>query len=372
MKILILCTSPDLGGLELYAEQTARFLERREHECHLALLDEGKLASRCEPGEFPTLHLGAHSHMLPLRSAVRLARYLARERIELIHMHWGKDLNLAALALVLLRLARWGRRGPRLLYTRHMGIQRSKKDPYHRFAFRQVDRFLAVSELVLRGARKHLPLAADKIDLLYPGVALEGASARESADSPAPPSAPLRVGMVGRIQEGKGQHLLVEALHALAEQGIDAHATFVGHSMGDDYMQELERSTAALGLTERVSFLGFVENPTRMMPEFDVVVLLTDCETFGLVLVEAMRCGVAVIGTDAGGVPEIIQHESTGLLVPPRDSAALTRELARLHRDADLRQRLAQAGKERADRMFDRETQYAKLESAMSDLVAAR
>ena len=99
---------------------------------------------------------------------------------------------------------------------------------------------------------------------------------------------------------------------------------------------------------------------------FDVVVLLTYCETFGLVLVEAMRAGVAVIGTDAGGVPEIIEHNKTGLLIPPGDTGTLADELVKLYDDADLKSRLARAGKNRADREFNSELHFNKLEQLLT------
>ncbi len=97
------------------------------------------------------------------------------------------------------------------------------------------------------------------------------------------------------------------------------------------------------------------------MSAFDVVVLATKQETFGLVLIEAMRNGVAVIGTNAGGVPEIIDDGKTGLLIEPDDAAGLEQCLLRLIQDAQLRESLAKVGKQKADQMFSQEQHYNRL-----------
>jgi len=131
--------------------------------------------------------------------------------------------------------------------------------------------------------------------------------------------------------------------------------------MDQDYFDGLTRQIASAGLSERVRYLGFHDNPPAVMGCFDVVVLASEAETFGLVLIEAMRAGTAVIGTDAGGVPEIITHEHTGLLVPPGDAGALADALQRLITEPGLRERLAAAGKTDADARFSEEAHFRDL-----------
>lgn len=97
------------------------------------------------------------------------------------------------------------------------------------------------------------------------------------------------------------------------------------------------------------------------MPCFDAVVLATKCETFGLVLPEAMRAGVAVIGSNCGGVPEIIKHEETGLLFEPESAADLTKQLSKLTSDKVFCSKLAHAGKEDADERFSEEQHFKVL-----------
>ena len=102
-----------------------------------------------------------------------------------------------------------------------------------------------------------------------------------------------------------------------------------------------------------------------IVPAFDVSVLATRKETFGLVLIEAQCLGIPVIGTDAGGVPEIIDDGENGLMVTPEDPEALADAIYRLYGDSRLRRDIATAGKRTMADRFSLETHIVSLESAL-------
>lgn len=176
------------------------------------------------------------------------------------------------------------------------------------------------------------------------------------------------IGMIGRIEAYKGQHVLIDALAILKGHNQNFSVAMAGPIMDQAYFDSLNRQIHDKGIADHVRYLGTIQEPGRLMSCCDVVVLTTYCETFGLVLVEAMRAGTAVIGTDAGGVPEIIRHHETGLLYEPGNARQLAACLAELQQDSAKRKSLAEAGKAYADRVFDEKQHFTSLENIFSSL----
>jgi glycosyltransferase involved in cell wall biosynthesis len=98
---------------------------------------------------------------------------------------------------------------------------------------------------------------------------------------------------------------------------------------------------------------------------FDALVLTTKLETFGLVLIEAMHSGIPVIGSNAGGVPEIIDNEVTGLLFESWNANSLAEALKRLYTDREFGNKIAIMGRQKAQKIFDAKIQYQKVFQTM-------
>ncbi len=153
-----------------------------------------------------------------------------------------------------------------------------------------------------------------------------------------PPEAPL-LALVGQITPWKGQRDALAALPAVlarypaAVLCLAGSPTFTGPTVRYDnlaYAAELRRTAAALGLGDRVRFLGQREDVPDLLAAADLLVLPSWAEPFGRVLIEAMAMARPVVATRAGGVPEIVEHGASGLLVPPRDPAALAEAILAL------------------------------------------
>jgi len=366
MNVLVVCTSTGRGGLELYARREVRFLVGEAGvNCHLVAQKDSCIAECVTDDGVTPLYLKWRFKAMPLFSAMKLACYIDDNEIDLIHFHWGNDLPFVAIAKY------FSKRKPKLVYTRHMAITRHKKDFYHRFIYGQLDLVLTVSNQVRKEAVMYLPLEPLQIKLLYLGVAaanVEKVAERRAQFKGIANNHAFNIGMFGRIEHGKGQHLLVEAMVVLAERGLDVSAMIIGHVMDQSYFDQLKKTIEEKGLSKRFEFVDFINNPMEVMPCFDVVTLLTYCETFGLVLVEAMRAGVAVIGTNAGGVPEIIIDNETGLLIPPGDVTALAEVLARLYDDETFKKSLAHNGQQRGDTLFDEANNFNALMVVLKDV----
>jgi glycosyltransferase involved in cell wall biosynthesis len=168
----------------------------------------------------------------------------------------------------------------------------------------------------------------------------------------------LAILCIGTLHEVKGQTYLIEACRLLRERGVDAVCRFVGE--GED-RAALQAQIDAVGLSDRVQLLGrrTREQIAALLAETDVVVTPSvptksgKREGIPVVLMEAMGSGVAVVASRLSGIPELVEHERSGLLAPPRDAEALAEALARLAADPELRARLGEAGREKVVREFD-------------------
>ncbi|TXK47654.1 glycosyltransferase family 4 protein [Pontibacter qinzhouensis] len=368
MKIVQLCISESLGGLEqVFEKYTRLFHQQSKHESLGVVLQHSALHQRLQQDGVPFYTLPSHSALEVLPNALRLARLLEECEADILHMHLKKDLTTAVLAKMFCR------RKLKLLYTRHMHIANSKKDPWHRFFYQKIDLYITITEQMRQEALRFIPLPANAIKRLYTGVKAPEQFHQDLCREffqHEPSGEKFRVGIFARIDPHKGQHLVLQAAAKLKKKYPQLHYYMVGLATDESYHQSLHKITEQEGLTDVVHFPGFHKYPTAIMPCFDVVLLASAHETFGLVLPEAMRAGVAVIGADAGGVQEIIDHNDTGLLFRPGDADDMAEKIETVYLQQDLRQKLAKQGKEKADRLFSEEAHFAELEELYHQVVS--
>ena len=182
--------------------------------------------------------------------------------------------------------------------------------------------------------------------------------------------APL-VGIVGRLDVRKGVHVLVDAMSQLSGDAADAQLVVVGEAGTGppDYAEQLRRDAATL-LGDRVKFVGRRSDVPDIMRAIDVLVVASQSEPFGLTALEAQASRTPVVGTDAGGLPEFVEHEVTGLLVPPFESEPLARAIERIISDEDLRRRLVDEAERRVVPARGLEAQYDEIAQMYRDVAA--
>jgi glycosyltransferase involved in cell wall biosynthesis len=184
--------------------------------------------------------------------------------------------------------------------------------------------------------------------VVAPGAPLPRAGA-ERAPLDLPRDVPV-VGLVGRLQPWKGQDRLLNAQALLRERGHKMHVVIVGgdaYGLSTEYAESLPSLVSRLGLTDAVTLTGQVADAGPYVDQMDVLVNASDPEPFGIVLLEAMARGVAVVAVDAGGPGEFIDHQQTGLLARSGQPSALADALEPLLVSPALRRAIGQAGRER-------------------------
>lgn len=208
------------------------------------------------------------------------------------------------------------------------------------------------------------------VRLVYHGVDLPPALAREGTDEPV-------VLAVGRLIEKKGYSTLVEAAGMLRDRGVPFELRIVGEG---PLWATLQRRIEELGLAERVRFAGPLVDAELEREYERAALFVLPCQTMpdgnrdGLpnTVLEAMARGLAVVSTTLPSVAEAVDDGDQGLLVPPRDPAALAEAIARLLDDAALRSRMGEAARLRVEERFDRRYWGPRVFEALSEAGLAR
>lgn len=183
----------------------------------------------------------------------------------------------------------------------------------------------------------------------------------------------FRIVCVGTLHEVKGQAYLIEACRLLVEAGVDVTCELIGD--GPD-RETLARRIDEAGLQERVRFAGprtriEVAESLATADALAVPSVPTKAgkrEGIPVVLMEALACRLPVVASAISGIPELVEHERTGLLVPPRDPAALAQALRDLHGDGALRRRLGAAGRDKVLREYDAYANAARLAREIAEV----
>jgi len=151
------------------------------------------------------------------------------------------------------------------------------------------------------------------------------------------------VGCVAVMRAAKGHKDLVDAIRPLMAARPNLHMVFVG--AGSPTFEQTQAYVQELGLQHRIHLMGTRRDVPNLLAGFDIFALATQQEASGTVYVEAQAAGLPVIGTNVGGVPEMMRDGVTGILVPVKDQAALQGALQRLIDDPQLRRDMGEAGR---------------------------
>lgn len=355
-NILELCLAHGLGGLEMFVASCYEEFSKRT-TCKVVVAPDSKLDNYLEIED--KFHI-KRNKFFPVFPALKLARFIDKNDIDIIHFHWNKDIITAVLAKVL------SKKKPKLIQSRHMGMTRFKDDFYHKWLYKNIDKIHAVTNEVKGQLEKFIPKdVRPKIEMVYLGT--EAGEIDQNAVEELREKYALTdefvVGIVGRMQEGKGQHKVIEAVAQLKELNIKAF--IVGSAMYDEYLKKLETMIKELGLEEKVILTGFTKQVNEYMQLFDVNVLATEHETFGLVVIEAMANKVPMIATAKGGPLEIIEDGKDGFLFDGT-SEDLARIIKSLYDERALANSIAKAGYEKVMDKFCKKKQMERLYKALA------
>jgi glycosyltransferase involved in cell wall biosynthesis len=308
---------------------------------------EGVLKERAAEG-LDVIELAPRSEM-DLGAAWRLSRLLRRVRPEIVHAHDPHAVAVSALALSMSTLPS----APPLVASRRVDFH-IRRNTLSRWKHRQVDCFICASEAIRR------MLVADGIPeertvTVHEGIDIEHVRAAPAAklheEFWLPHEAPL-VGNVAALVPHKGQRYLIDAAVLVLRHVPDARFVIAGEG---ELRPQLERQIKEHRLEKHVFLAGFRPDVLSLHRAFDIFVMSSVTEGLGTSLLDAMAWGKPIVGTSAGGIPEVVEHGVTGLVVPPRNADTLAQAIVTLLKDRDKRQRFGAAALARVRERFSAE-----------------
>jgi glycosyltransferase involved in cell wall biosynthesis len=226
-----------------------------------------------------------------------------------------------------------------------------KRHSFSQWKYRQVGVFIAASDAIAA------VLAADgiprhRIVTVHEGIDVERVEHVEPASVHAefwlPTHAPV-VGNIGALVPHKGQRHFIDAAALVVRDVPDARFVVLGEG---ELRETLEHQVKHLHLERHVFLPGFRADVLALLKGFDVFVMSSETEGLGTSILDAMACAKPVIGTNAGGIPEVVEHDVTGFVVPTHDAKAMAAAIVALLRDPKRRARMGAAGLARVRERF--------------------
>jgi len=356
----------NLGGCERDVTRLALGIDRTRYEPHVAAIHpHGLRADELRAAGVPIVELGFRSFLKPevVSAGRQTLRYCAERGVRILHA-WDIPMTLFAAPV-----GAFGR-GLKVL-TSQLSYRRMYRGWEQRLLWgtdRLSDRVAVNCQTIIDELYRRHGLPAGRAALIYNGVDLAQFHPRGRSREILPPGfrdAEMVVGAVCALRSEKRLGDLVEAFAAAGAAERDWRLVIVGSGVE---LEPLQQAARRLGVAELCHFEPQTAQVADWDRALDVFVMCSDQESFPNGPLEAMACGCAVIGSDVGGVAEMIEDGVSGLIFPARDVPALTEKLLRLA-DRPTRAAVAEAGARRAVEEFSAERFCRSYEDLYDELL---
>lgn len=361
MKMLVTCLSTAWGGLEMVTLTTMLQLKKRNIDVEFLCYPDSRSCQEANKNGIKTAQFYFTKLPTP-KETFRLAKFLRKEKFDLIHTAMSKELWLIVPALKIAML------NTPLILSKHMGSYITKKDFLHKWIYNRITTALAISSVIKKNLLETTPLTEEKILLLYNGIdtrafdptKVDGKKVRDEFKIN---DNELLIGMIARFSPGKGHEEFLKAAKILLTKFAHIKFMVVGEpSKGEDkYAAEIRSLAVKLGVTEKIIFTGFRKDTPEILAALDLFIFPSHAEAFGITLVEAMSMGKASICSDSDGVLDIAIDGTTSFLFKNRDADDLAEKIELLINSPEKRKEFGNSARLRAETFFDLEVFTDKL-----------
>ncbi|MCX8010118.1 MAG: glycosyltransferase family 4 protein, partial [Ignavibacteria bacterium] len=363
----ITCFSKSWGGMEMFAVTSAELLKKNGYEVHLGCIANSQIDINSTQLEIKKFKIKKSSY-LSFKNILHLLRYIRKEKPDLIHTQFSKDLWLLVPALKV------GQLKIPLVLTKQLASFVKKKDILHKWLYSRVNRAIAISEMIKKNLIETTPLGSEKISVIHNAVDLERFN-------------PARVNpykikeefnfkpadfifcSIARLSPGKGHEEIIEAVRIVSLKHKNIKVMFVGEAEESelDYKARLIDTIEKYNLNKYFIFAGFRKDIPEILSAIDVFLFPSRDEAFGIALIEAMAMGKPNIVCRSSGILDIIIENETSLCFLRDDISTLASNMQLLIENPELRKKLSRASIERANE-FSLQSHLDKLESLYNSL----
>jgi glycosyltransferase involved in cell wall biosynthesis len=343
LAVLQVIDSLAMGGMEAVAVNLANGLAERQMRSFLCFTRAGgPLEERLAPA-VTRLDLGRKALLDPA-ALRRLARFINRHQIDIVHAH-GSSLFFSALAGLFASRAHF-------LWHDHFGRYATEERPawIYRMATRRCAGIIAVNQPLAEWARRRLKAPAARVWYVPNFVAQPPGAMAPPTDLPGTPGG--RIVCVANLRPEKDHATLIEAMKRVSQAAPAATLLLAGEGSNQAQASRLQQQIRRHDLASHVFLLGSRPDIRAILGLCDIGVLSSVSEGMPLALLEYGSAGLPAVATAVGQVPEVLDDGRAGLLIPPRQPAALAEALLKLLRSPELRSSLGTAFQRRVQQRY--------------------
>ena len=325
MRIAYLCGTNGWGGLEMNQLKNAIWMQNQGHFVKLYCLENASIHKAAENSGIPYTFIKKHKNHYDFLNAFRLLSHLKREGIEHLIIRATFDMSIAASVSFLSR----GKINVHFFMEMEFGAP--KKQFFRTLRYSYFNSWNCPLEYLKKQVLENAKVPSHKINVIPSGLDFDSItqnSKTQSRNLLKLPEDDFLFGIVGRIDPKKGQLYALKATQLLSDYKFKL--VIVGEETPDapsSYLKEIKAFIEANKLEEKILFLPFQKNPMEVFNAFDWTLMTSDSETFGMVTIESMAQGTPVIGSNAGGTPELLQFGKVGLLYETKNEYDLAEKM---------------------------------------------
>ena len=380
-KVLFCITKSVWGGAQKYVYELATSLPPEQFEITVAAGGSGPLFELLKKQGIRTIFIPCLERDVnpakEIKAFLHLMRIFRQEKPDIIHLNSTKMGSMGALAAAIAKISAFDFR-PRVVFTVHGWGFREDRNIAQRLAIFTISWISALfhTHIILINSGDYQDAQAfiprKKLSLIPLGIPaidfFDRKTARDffSKNHQVPDNAFL-IGVTAELTKNKGLIFLLQALreHVRSSNPIQIHAVIMGEGEERPY---LENRIKEWGLAHDTSLVGFVPDAKKYLPAFDAFVLPSVKEGLPYAIMEAMAAGLPVIASHVGGIPDLVNHQTTGLMTPPKNPHALCEHIHTLVSSAKIRDHMGAHAKEKILKDYSLDTMITRTVNLYDEL----